>query len=143
MTDYEQIHNLLVRYCYVTDRGSAEDIAELFWEDGCVDFNGSVNHGIVDMKTGFEKWIKKMRDPVVDLRHLLYAPAIEINGNIATAEAYYDADGHSRRKGRVIQLRGVYRDELEKRSSEWRFLKRQVLIFRSLLDQGQSSQLAD
>jgi len=64
----------------------------------------------------------------------LHTPLIEIDGDTATAEAYYDADGHSKNKGRLIQLRGVYRDRLEKRSGEWRFIEREVQIWRSVQD---------
>ena len=78
LTDYEQIQNLLARYCFVTDRGTANELADLFWEDAEVDFNGTVNSGIVAMKKGFQRWIKKYRDPVVDLRH--HKESIQING---------------------------------------------------------------
>lgn len=139
LTDYEQIQNLLVRYCFVTDRGTADEIAELFWEDAEVNFNGSVNAGAVAMKKGFQRWIEKYRNPVVDLRHLTHAPMIEIKGNMATAETYYDADAHSVRKGKLVQLRGIYRDRLEKRSGQWRFARRHIVILRSLLEYGEAA----
>ena len=134
VADHIQIQSLLAKYCFATDRGSADDIAALFWEDCEVDFGGRVNHGVEAARTGFERWIAKMRDPVEGLRHILHTPLIEIDGDRATAEAYYDADGHSKRKGRLIQLRGVYRDILEKRGDDWRFLKREVQIWRSIQD---------
>lgn len=134
LTDYEQIKNLMAKYCFVTDRGSAVDIAALFWEDCTVNFGGRVNEGIEEATAGFDKWISKMRAPLDGLRHILHTPLIEIDGDTATAEAYYDADGHSKNKGKLIQLRGIYKDRLEKRGGEWRFIHREVQIWRSVQD---------
>lgn len=134
LSDFEQIQNLLAKYCFATDQGTADDIAALFWEDAVVDFDGNVNAGIDEVRLGFEKWIARLRAPVENLRHLLHTPLIEIDGTTATAKAYYDADGHSKKKGRLISLRGMYCDQLEKRSDEWRFVRREVKIWRSILD---------
>ena len=134
MTDHEAIQNLLAKYCFLVDRGSAEDIGSLFWEDATVRFGDNVHHGSAEAIRGFDRWIRKMRDPVAGLRHVLHTPLIEIDGDRATAEAYYDADGHSRRRGRRISLRGVYRDVLVKRDGQWRFQERETQIWRSMLD---------
>ena len=132
MDDYLEIHNLIARYCFVADTGTADDLVLLFWDDATLWFGErSRNEGAEGIRRGQERWIEKMRDPVVDLRHLVYAPAIRIEGNRATAETYYDADGHSRKLGRPIFLRGIYRDVLEKRSGEWRFRERRIVIMRS------------
>ena len=145
MNDYQQIQNLISRYCFVVDRGSAEEIAAMFWNDATLRFGRrSRNEGAEGIRAGLRKWIGKMRDPVVGLRHLAHAPAIEIEGNRATAETYYDADGHSRKRRRPIHLRGVYRDRLEKRGGEWRFAERHIVIMESTLDdlpeQGQEQE---
>ena len=133
-SDHQQIQTLLAEYCFATDTGSADDIAALFWDDCTVRFGENVNEGIDRARSGFARWIDKMRDPVEGLRHILHTPMIKIDGNRATAKAYYDADGHSKRKGKLIQLRGVYIDTLEKRGGEWRFLEKEVQIWRSVQD---------
>ncbi|PJK30850.1 nuclear transport factor 2 family protein [Minwuia thermotolerans] len=69
-----------------------------------------------------------MRDPVDELRHLIYAPAIRIDGERATAETYFDADAVTRRSKRLVQLRGVYRDELARRGEHWRFVRREIVV---------------
>ncbi len=135
-TDQEQIQSLLAKYCFVTDRGTAEEMAALFWDDAVVKFGDNRNEGIEAVTDGFAAWIRKMRDPVEGLRHVLHTPCIEISGDCATAEAYYDADGHSRNKGRRISLRGLYRDRLEKRNGEWRFAAKEIQIWRSMLESG-------
>ena len=134
MNDYQQIQSLISRYCFVVDRGSAEEIAAMFWDDATLRFGrSSRNDGADGIRDGLRKWIEKMRDPVVGLRHLAHSPSIEIDGNRATAETYYDADGHSRKRRWPIHLRGVYRDRLEKRDGEWRFAERHIVIMDSTL----------
>ncbi len=130
--DHQQIQNLYAEYCFAVDRGTAEDIAAFFWEDCYLNFGGNIHEGVDEARTGFAKWIAKMRDPVQGLRHCLYTPAITVTGERATAEAYYDADGHAGRKGKPIQLRGLYRSTLVKREGEWRFLKHEVQIWDSI-----------
>lgn len=139
MNNHQQIQTLLAQYCFVTDTGAADDIAALFWEDCTVRFGENTNVGIEKARAGFARWIEKMRDPIVGLRHILHTPMIKIDGNRATAKAYYDADGHSRNKGKLIQLRGVYIDTLEKRGGEWKFLEKEVQIWRSVLDHAGAS----
>ena len=138
--DQEQIQNLYAGYCFAVDRGSAEDIAACFWDDCYLNFGGNIHHGVDEARIGFSKWIEKMRDPVRGLRHCLYTPLIEVNGDSAKAEAYYDADGHAGRKGKPIQLRGLYRSILEKRDGEWRFIKHEVQIWDSILDHAPPNQ---
>ena len=106
----------------------------MFWNEGVLWFGRrSQNVGAEGIRVGLRKWVEKMRDPVVGLRHLAYAPHIEIEGNRARAQTYYDADGHSRKRRRPIHLRGVYQDRLEKRKGEWRFIERRIVIMDSTL----------
>lgn len=141
-SDHEQIKNIYAGYCFAVDRGTADDIAGYFWEDCYLNFGGNIHQGADEARIGFSKWIAKMRDPVQGLRHCLYTPLIKVDGDHAKAEAYYDADGHAGRKGKPIQLRGLYRSSLEKRAGEWRFFKHEVQIWNSIRDHAPISQEA-
>ena len=132
LSDYEQIQQLLARYCFAVDGETAEVIAALFWPDATVNFDGRVNDGQAAFTRGFARWIEKMRDPVENLRHVLGLPDIDIGGELAAVQVYYDADGHARRSGRIIHLRGVYRGVLQKRAEEWRIAEWHVLIWKPL-----------
>ncbi|MCA8900959.1 MAG: nuclear transport factor 2 family protein [Hyphomonas sp.] len=132
MSDRDAILTLLARYCFITDRGSADELAALFWEDCTVDFGGNVHEGREAAHKGFARWIGKMRDPVEGLRHILHTPLIEIAGDTASSEAYYDADCHSRKSGRAIRLRGLYRTAFERRDGDWRILRHEVQIWRPM-----------
>ncbi len=138
--DQQLIQNIYAKYCFAVDRGSAEDIAAYFWDDCYLNFGGNIHEGVDEARVGFAKWISKMRDPVQGLRHCLYTPQIDVNGDRANAEAYYDADGHAGRKGKPIQLRGLYRSTLERREGEWRFLKHEVQIWDSIRDHAPNAQ---
>ena len=132
MSDRDAILNLLATYCFVTDRGSADDLAALFWEDCTVDFDSNVHEGLPAAREGFARWITKMRDPVEGLRHILHTPRIDIDGDSAQSEAYYDADCHARKSGRAIRLRGLYRTEFARRGGEWRILRHEVQIWKPI-----------
>lgn len=126
MTDYEQILSLLAAYCHVVDRDSAEEIAKLFWEDASLDFGERVV-GTTEITAFYDRWIRESREPVLNLRHLIYAPAIDIEGARARAVCYFDADCISARKHTPILIRGTYSDTLEKRGEFWRFLERKIV----------------
>lgn len=135
MNDHQQIQHLIARYCLVVDTGTAEDMAAMFWDEATLWFGArSRNDGADAIRAGLQTWIDRMRDPVVGLRHLAHLPSISIDGNQATAETYYDADGHSHKRRWPIHLRGVYRDRLEKRGEEWRFIERRIVIMHSTLE---------
>ena len=129
-TDRELIQNHLARYCFVVDRGTADEIAALFWNDARLDFNG-VHVGYEAIRQCYADWITEKREVVKELRHLLYTPLIDLDGDQALAETYADADARTRRSGRVVQLRSSYRDRLTKRDGEWRFAERHIVGMQS------------
>jgi len=69
---------------------------------------------------------------VEGLRHLVYVPRIEIDGDLAVAETYVDADCHVRKSGRTIHLRALYQDQLSRRNGEWRLSERRIVNMRNL-----------
>ena len=132
-SDYLAVTNHLARYCFLVDAGSAEEIADLFWDDGRLQFNGE-HLGKDKIRQCFRSWITEMRDPVQGLRHLLHVPHIRFERDIAFSEAYADSDAHTRRKGRPIQNRAIYKDQLAKRGGEWKFLERRIIWMTSITE---------
>lgn len=130
-SDYVQIQNHLARYCFAVDRGTAKEISSLFWPDATLEFGGEY-HGADEILRCFQHWIESMREPVEGLRHLIHIPRIELNGEEAKSECYADADAHSRRSGRPIRNRAIYRDRLSRRDGEWRFQERRIIWMRGL-----------
>ena len=142
LSDYEKIQNHLARYCFAVDTASAEEITNLFWEDAVLEFNGH-HYGEDEILRCYCNWIENMRDPVEGLRHLIHIPLIEIDGDSAISECYADADAHSRRKGRFIENRAVYRDKLSRRDGEWRFSERRIVWMRGAKEDMPRSTLND
>lgn len=127
MTDSDQITQHLARYCFAADRGTPAEITDLFWDDATLDASRPFV-GRAEILKANEAWVRKMRDPVVGLRYLIYTPHIVVTDERATAETYFDADGHSKKLKTAIGLRGVYSDILEKRDSVWKFARRKITI---------------
>lgn len=132
-SDRELIQNHLARYCFAVDRESADAIAALFWDDARLEFNGT-HVGREAIRACYEDWINTKRAPVEGLRHMIYMPLIDLGGDHARTETYVDADAHTRRSGRTVLLRSLYRDRFAKRNGEWRFLEREIVPMRSLYD---------
>ena len=142
LSDYEKIQNHLARYCFLVDNGSAEEITDLFWEDALLEFNGHYQ-GKEAILHCYCSWIENMRDPVEGLRHLIHIPHIEIDGDKAVSKCYADADAHSRRKGRFIENRAVYQDQLSRRNGQWRFSERRIIWMRGAAEEKQRTSLYD
>ncbi|MGE0337384.1 MAG: nuclear transport factor 2 family protein [Gammaproteobacteria bacterium] len=132
-SDFELIQNHLARYCFAVDHGSADEIADLFWDDATLEFGG-LHTGRAAIRACYAAWIRTKRDPVEGLRHLIYVPLIEIDGDHASTQTYVDADAHTRRSGRPVLLRSLYRDRFRKQDGEWRFAHRHIVPMRSLTD---------
>ena len=131
MTDHEAIRDLISRYCHMADRAGAAALADLFCADGVLVFDGR-HEGRAAVEQAFANWIAVKRDPVAELRHLAYLPQIGIDGDEATAETYFDADGVSRRALHPIRIRGIYRDRLRKERGVWRFAEHRIDLFSPL-----------
>ena len=128
MSDFEQITAHLARYCHIVDNDDAETIAGLFWYDATLVLNGE-HTGRAAIVTAYQDWIGWRREPVEQLRHMIFAPAIELDGDRASVRTYFNADCFSRKSKRAILIRGIYRDEMAKRGGEWRFLRREIDVY--------------
>lgn len=128
MTDHERITAHLARYCHIVDNDDAETIADLFWDDATLVLNGE-HTGRAAVIAAYQDWIGWRREPVEQLRHMIFAPDIEINGEQATVRTYFNAHCFSRKSKRPILIRGIYRDEMAKRGGEWRFLRRAIDVY--------------
>ncbi|WP_416898010.1 MAG: nuclear transport factor 2 family protein [Minwuia sp.] len=128
MTDNnDQITGLLARYCHIVDNEPAEIIADLFWDDATLDLGG-LHEGREAIVQAYVDWIARRRVKTDQLRHMIFQPAIEIDGKRATARTYFNADGFAGPDKALLLVRGIYRDELEKRDGEWRFARREIAV---------------
>ncbi|MEM6744154.1 MAG: nuclear transport factor 2 family protein [Pseudomonadota bacterium] len=133
--DQAAVCALIARYRRLSDHAGAPEIAAQFRPEGVLEFDG-IHEGRAAVEAAYGRWIERKRAPVEGLRRLAYPPAVafEMEGGgvrgmgtaTATAETYFDADGRLRTSGRMIRLRGLYRDRLERRDGVWRFLRKRI-----------------
>ncbi len=130
LSDYEGVRQLLSRYCVLIDHGKLVELSELYHRKAIF----SVSFDSVKSHTGraailawytrfFREPVRKVRYP----RHKLFEPYIIVNGNNATASAYFDSD-FVESSGDVRILAGRYDDVLIKERGRWLFKERTITV---------------
>ncbi|SDG34695.1 nuclear transport factor 2 family protein [Pseudonocardia oroxyli] len=122
-----EIKRLLYGYCRAVDRGDLVSLREVYHPDA-VDEHSGVYSGDVD---GFITQLGRSLElgAVVCTRHCLSNIVIEIEGDVAVSESYFDAY-HRRRTGDGYVdefVAGRYLDRLERRAGTWRIAARQLV----------------
>jgi hypothetical protein len=122
LIDHHEIKKLIDAYAAGCDRFDGQRMASPFHSDSWVD------HG-AEHCTGqaFVAHIMERADGVVAVSHLQSQAQIEINGDTAGAETYFQATIKPRRSDGVTLLNfmgGRYIDWLEKENGQWRIKKR-------------------
>jgi len=120
-----EIQELYQRYARAVDRLDRVGLESIYHPDARED------HGIYDGPVeGFIDTCFALA-PVLTAMHHTIAPAlIEIDGNQATAEAYYIMYQRNRADGADKEefFGGRYLDRLEKRNGEWRIAHRRMVL---------------
>jgi ketosteroid isomerase-like protein len=127
LLDEAEIRRLLARYSQAVDRGDMETLRGLYHHDATDDHSGVYSGGI----DGFIATLQGSLDRgmVTCTRHCISTIAIEIDGEVAVVESYFDA--YHRRQvesGTVDELAaGRYLDRMERRDGTWRIAHRRVV----------------
>ena len=129
-SDYEGVRQLLSRYCVLIDHGKLLELSELYHSKAIfsVSFDSVKNHtGRAAILAWYTRFFyappRKVRHP----RHKLFEPYIVVNGNTATASAYFDSD-FVEASGDVRILAGRYDDVLIKERGRWLFKERTITV---------------
>ena len=128
--DHIAIMQLLHRYCHVVDRGTADEVAELFHRDGVLlpRFESDERcEGREAVRGWYARYMENFRAKVRYLRHKIESPVIEISGNEATSVCYLDADSITISKNIANVAFGRYDDKLIKDAGR-RWLKERTII---------------
>src|SRR5262245_47253975 len=86
--DHLAILQLLHRYCHVVDRGTADEVAELFHQDGVLlpRFESEERcEGREAVRGWYARYMENFRAKVRYLRHKIETPVIQLSGNDATS----------------------------------------------------------
>ncbi|MCS6925158.1 MAG: nuclear transport factor 2 family protein [Candidatus Binatia bacterium] len=132
--DYIAIQQLLHKYCHAVDRGTADEVAELFHPDGvlCPRYESDERYeGREAVRGWYARYMENFRTKVRYLRHKITSPVIDITGDEATSVCYLDADSVSLSSNQPSVAFGRYEDKLIKDGGRWWFKERTIIVYYS------------
>ena len=120
--DKEEIREVLLRYCRGVDRCDRDMIATCYHPDAVDDHGDWVASGL-DAPDHIVKLVKKT--PLAGM-HFLGNHLIEIEGDVAWSESYFQAFKDFERDGkRYVRVRAArYVDRFERRNEAWKIAER-------------------
>lgn len=125
LADREAIRECLYRYCRGIDRLDAESLRSAYWPDG-TDRHGAYNGSA----QGFVDWALDKLPGAGRMIHTLGNILIELRGDVAAVESYFQAwqaDRDAQGQPQETFLCGRYVDRFERRGAEWRVAARTVV----------------
>lgn len=134
LEDHLAIHQLLYRYCHAVDRGTLDEVADLFHRDAVLlprYENDKRYEGREAVCGWYERYFENLRAKVRYLRHKIESPVIEIMGIEATAVCYLDADAITISTNEPVMVFGRYDDKFIKDAGRWWFKERAIITYYS------------
>ncbi|MBW2495918.1 MAG: nuclear transport factor 2 family protein [Deltaproteobacteria bacterium] len=128
--DRESIRELTARYCQLVVSGRSLEVADLFTEDGVMEFEENVTRGREALKATY-------RDAVSDLHPIptVHNHLIELDGDRATG--FCSLELRTVENGEAITGAGHYEDSFERVGGEWKFSHRKLILYHRVpLSQG-------
>ena len=125
------IQNLLSTYCHKVDRGSANEVAELFAEDGILRpyYDGAYECvGRAEVERWYDFYHQKMRSRVRNLKHIISSTEISAKGVSGNVVTYLTAYFIGIEDGVAYQVLGTYFDEVIKNGNQWFFKDRRIEV---------------
>lgn len=126
LADREAIRECLYRYCRGIDRLDAEMLYDVYWPEAIDDHTSFVGTG-----HEFVDYALPVLGAMDQTMHKLGNILIEIHGDSANTESYFQAFHRLRGEGKTRQdliVGGRYVDRLEKRDDCWRIADRVVIL---------------
>ena len=121
LEDIEAIKKLKARYAYMVDTRNWQEFANLATDDAVWDF------GPLGVYQGREEIIRFTRDIILEahsfMMHMFHNPVIEVKGEKATGEWYFEVPATETEKNRAVWINGKYEEEYVKVGGEWKFKK--------------------
>lgn len=133
--DRAAIEDLMARYLFAMDWGDYEAYAEMFTEDGELEYvrgtakgRDAIGESVRAFKASIGKFYQDADGNPAILRHIIAHTVIRVEGNRAFSVAFWwemanDGPGGKPKVGTF----GTYEDELVKVDGRWLFSKRRIL----------------
>lgn len=130
--DHLAIQQLLHKYCHAVDRGTLDEIADLFHRTAVLlpRYESDERYeGREAVRGWYARYIENFRSKVRYLRHKIESPVITITGNEATAVCYLDADSITASTDEPVVAFGRYDDKFIKDEGRWWFKERAIILY--------------
>ena len=129
------IQQVLHKYCHVVDRGTVNEIGDLFHKDAVLlpAYESNEQYkGRDAVKGWYANYDNTLRASVRFLRHKIESPVIEVSGNEAASTCYLDADAITKSTDKPMIVFGRYDDKFIKEEGRWWFKERKIIVYYSL-----------
>ena len=129
-SDIVEIEQLLHRYCHSVDRGTVDDVMQVFHRDAVLlpRYESEEAYKGADTVRGwYERYFDTVRKGTKILRHKISAPLIQVDGRQASAVCYLDADSVST-EGEAGGAGGRYEDKLIHDGGRWWIAERAIIV---------------
>lgn len=119
LEDVEAIKKMKAAYAYAIDERRWDDVLDCFTENALVDFGSfGIYRSKGDLAKFFNDWLAKERQMT---RHLFHNPIIEVQGNTARGQWYFNIPAVER--GVAMWTGGKYDDEYVREAGQWKHSK--------------------
>ena len=125
------IEQTLAAYCHRVDRGTADEVAQLFAQDAVLMpyYDGKYDvHGREGVRGWYTFYHQTMGENVKDLKHLISTASIDVDGDAASSVCYLTAYFTMTADNVVYQAQGTYFDTLVRVDNAWRFKTRRIEV---------------
>ncbi|MCF8142863.1 MAG: nuclear transport factor 2 family protein [Deltaproteobacteria bacterium] len=139
--DILAIEQLLNRYCHVLDRGTVDELVELFHPTAVLFpiYEGENRYeGWKAILAWYTNYKNRVQARLKFLRHKVQSPFISIEDDSAISVSYLDADSIKINTNEPIITFGRYDDMLVKDYGIWYFKERRIYIYYSYILKGVS-----
>jgi hypothetical protein len=130
--DQLAILQLLHKYCHLVDRGTADEVVDLFHRNAVLlprYENDERYEGHKAVRGWYARYMETFRSRVRYLRHKIESPVIEVTGNEATSVCYLDADSIMISTNEPMIAFGRYDDKFIKDNGRWWFKERAIIVY--------------
>ena len=118
LADLEELRTLRLRYHDAINENRPGDIAELFTEDGEVDFGYL---GSASGRPKVERFFGRVGDLLDSVTQFIHNHVVEVDGDEGTGTSYLEAKTVA--KGTAYRVAGRYRDRYRRTPEGWRFAR--------------------
>ena len=132
LADEAEIRSVITRYCHALDRGTADEVADLFHPEGTLMLgfeDGRRHSGREQIRQWFVDYHANYRARLSFLRHCVSSVRIDVDGDRAQAVSFLDADCTPRDDPKqLLRVVGRYDDRFAREGGVWLLAERSIVV---------------